>query len=240
MKMRTTFLMSLVLVGLVTLPLWEVPTGAQNKPPTVQIPKAGVPQIMTMEGQYIRAAYNNEGYAILGYRLANNSIGEEWMLLEFGVTLRDGVPEYNLQRNALTLDLPDGKTIPLASIEAHRSANLQSLRNRERVIRDSINYFPPSATRPCRVGYFADLDPQVRAAPFDEVNLSYNRACVGRLFFQVPGGIKYGQHWLNVKFAKSVIRVPFRILTKEEEETLRENYKDIRKQVQDAFRPAKG
>jgi hypothetical protein len=230
--------MSLVLIGLATLPPWEAPTGAQDKAPTVAIPKAGVPQIMTMEGQYVRAAYNNEGYAILGYRLANSSIGEEWMLLEFGVTLRDGVPEHNLQRNALTLDTPDGTTIPLASIEAHRSANLMALRNREKVIRDSINYFPPSATRACRVGYFSDLDKPT--TPFDEVNLSYNRACVGRLFFQVPGGIKYGQHWLNVKLAKSLIRVPFRILTKEEEETLRENYKDIRKQVQDAFRPPKG
>ena len=229
--------MSLVLIGLVTLPLWEVPTVAQDKAPTVEIPKPGVPQIMNLEGQYVRAAYNNEGYAILGYRLANNSLGEEWMLLEFGVTLRDGVPEYNLQRNALTLDTPDGKTIPLASIEAHRSANLMALRNREKVIRDAINYFPPSATRACRIGYFSDLDKPTAA--FDEVNLSYNRACVGRLFFQVPGGIKYGQHWLNVKFAKSVIRVPFRILTKDEEKLLQQNYKDIRKQVQDAFRPPK-
>ena len=228
--------MSLILFGVAALPLLEVPTAAQDKAPTVQIPKAGVPQIMTMEGQYIRAAYNNEGYAILGYRLANNSIGEEWLLLEFGVTLREGVPEYNLKRDAISLDLPDGKKIPLASTEAHRSANLMALRNREKVIRDSINYFPPTATRPCRVGFFSDLDPRNRTAPFDEVNLSYNRACVGRLFFQVPGGIKYGQHWLNVQFAKSLIRVPFRILTKEEEETLRENYKDIRKQVQDAFK----
>lgn len=238
--MRTTSLISLVLVGVVALPPFEIPTGAQNQAPTVQIPQSGVPQIMTMEGQYIRAAYNNEGYAILGYRLANNSIGEEWMLIEFGVTLREGVPEFNLKRDAITLDLPDGKTIPLASIEAHRSANLQSLRNREKVIRDSINYFPPSATRPCRVGYFSDLDPRNRTAPFDEVNLSYNRACVGRLFFQVPGGITYGQHWLNVKLAKSTLRVPFRILTKDEEKLLEKNYKDIRKQVQEAFTPKKG
>ena len=38
------------------------------------------------------------------------------------------------------------------------------------------------------------------------------RACVGG-FFKVPGGIRYGQYWLNVKFAKSLVRVPFRILT---------------------------
>ena len=75
--------------------------------------------------------------------------------------------------------------------------------------------------------------------PYDQVELSPSARCVGRLFFQVPGGIKYGQHWLNVKFQKTVVRVPFRILTKEEEQTLSKNFKDIRQQVQDAFRPPK-
>jgi len=62
------------------------------------------------------------------------------------------------------------------------------------------------------------------------------RTCVGRLFFQIPGdGITYGQHWLNVKFADSVVRVPFRILTKDEAKLLDKNYKDIKKQVDEAF-----
>jgi hypothetical protein len=42
-----------------------------------------------------------------------------------------------------------------------------------------------------------------------------------------------------VKFATSVVRVPFRILTAEEEKTLSKNFKDIRKQVQEAFKPKK-
>ena len=52
----------------------------------------------------------------------------------------------------------------------------------------------------------------------------------------MPGGIAYGQHWLNVKFEKSLVRVPFRILTKDEEKFLSKNYKDISKQVEDAFK----
>jgi hypothetical protein len=35
------------------------------------------------------------------------------------------------------------------------------------------------------------------------------------------------------------VRVPFRILTKEEEKLLSKNYKDIEKQVKDAFAPKK-
>src|SRR6476661_8751105 len=105
---------SLVLLGLVCVWAPIVPTNAQKQEASKsKIPESGVPQIMTMEGKFVRAAYNNEGYVILGYQLANSLVGEEWMLLEFGITVRDGVPNYTLTRNALSLDTPDGKNLPL-------------------------------------------------------------------------------------------------------------------------------
>jgi hypothetical protein len=215
------------------LALWPVAALAQE-PPKVQIPEPGVPQIMTMEGRYVRAAYNNEGYAILGYKLANLSVGEEWLLLEVGFALRDGRPDYDLTRQAISLETPDGKTIPLPTIEEFRKGDVRALQMRERVQRDSINYFPPNAYRACSIQFFTDVDS--RAMAWDKVELTNQRACLGRLYFPVPGGIKYGQHWLNVKFAKSTVRVPFRILTKEEEKYLEKNYRDIEKQVKEAFR----
>src|SRR5262249_26038701 len=223
-----------LLAGLFAL----VSVGLDAQQPTVQIPQPGVPQIMTLEGTWVRAAYNNEGYVILGYRLANNSIGNEWMLLEFGTTLRDGVPDYVLKRDAISMETPDGKTLPLATVDEHRASDeVRSLQTREKVQRDSINYFPPSASQACRIGFFSDLDSPAMA--WDQVELSYRRGCVGRLFFRVPGGITYGQHWLNVKFQNSLVRAPFRILTKDEEKMLSKNYGSIRKQVQEAFKPKK-
>ena len=230
--MRTMSLLLLALVSVVSTRPLAAPGDAQA--PQVAIPKPGVPQIMTLEGNFIRVAYNNEGYAILGYRIANLSVGEEWMLIEFGTTLRDGVPRYKLTRDALSLELPDGKTIPMASVVDYRAANLAALQNRMKVQRDSINYFPPSAGQACRIGFYSELTN--RAMAYEEVELSNQRACVGQLFFKVPGGIKYGQHWLNVKFQNSTVRVPFRILTKEEEQLLSKNYKDIRRQVEDTFK----
>ena len=233
--MKDNNVLSLALVSLISMWPLVAPGDAQTQqPPKVQIPEPGVPQVMTMEGRYVQAAYNNEGYAILGYRLANLSIGDEWMLLEVGVTLREGAPDYKLTRDALSLETPDGKTIPLPSLSEYRKADLRALERREKVQRDSINYFPPSATRACRIGFFAQLD--TRAMAWDEVELSDSRACLGRLYFQVPGGITYGQHWLNVKFQTSLVRVPFRILTKEEEQFLSKHYKDISKQVKEAFK----
>ena len=209
---------------------------AQDKP-QVKIPQAGVPQIMTIEGLFVRAAYNNEGYVILGYKTANYSIGEDWMLIETGMTLREGVSAEKVKRGAVSLDTPDGTRIPLATIEEFRQAQTQALQARSKIQRDSINYFPPMASRPCRIGFFSDVED--RAMPWDEFEISYDRACLGRLYFKVPGGIAYGQHWLNVQLEKSLIRVPFRILTKDEEKLASKNYNDIRKQVKDAFKPAK-
>ena len=114
MRLKRSFLTGVVAMGLAAL--GSVYVSGQDQKPKVTIPNAGVPQIMTMEGKFVRAAYNNEGYVILGYQLANSLVGEEWMLLEFGITVLDGVPNYTLTRNALSLETPDGKTLPLPTI----------------------------------------------------------------------------------------------------------------------------
>ena len=225
-------------VGLMSL--WPLQTKgdaqAQEKP-IVQLPQAGVPQIITMEGKFVRAAYNNEAYVILGYQASNRSVGDEWMLLEVGMTVLDNTPDYRLTRDNLSLETPDGKTIPLPTVTEQRDGNVQAIQQRAKVQRDSINYFPTRASRPCAILFFPDLGS--RALPYDQVDLSRDRACLGRLYFKIPGGIAYGQHWLNVKFEKSLVRVPFRILTKDEEQLLSKNYKSIEKQVKDAFKTKK-
>jgi len=229
--MKTKRLLSLIVAGLMAA--WPLAATAQETP-EVQIPEPGVPEIMTMEGRYVRIAYNNEGFVTLGYKLANLSVGEEWMLLEVGFALRDGVPDYTMPREAVSLETPDGKTIPLPSIEEYRKGDVRALQQRERVQRDSINYFPPNAHKACSIQFFTDVDS--RAFAWDKVEMSDQRACLGRLYFPVPGGITYGQHWLNVKFPQSVVRVPFRILTEEEDKLLDKNYKDIKQQVDEAFK----
>jgi hypothetical protein len=227
-------MLSVLIVGLALCGLAGPAALATQEKPVVQIPQPGVPEIMTMEGNFVRVAYNREAYVIVGYQVANRSLGEEWMLLEVGMTVLDDVPDYTLTRDALSVETPDGKTIPLATVAEHRAGNTRALQQRASVQRDSINYFPPQASRACRIGFFAELDQ--RAMPFDQVELSNTRACMGRIFFKIPGGIAYGQHWLDVKFEKSLIRVPFRILTKEEEKLLSRNYKSIKQQVEDVFK----
>ena len=236
MKAKNALL--LLVVGLMSAWFPVVRGDAQaQEPPKIKIPESGVPQIMTMEGKFVRASYNNEGYVIIGYQLANRSVGEEWMLLEAGVTVLDRTPNQKFKRDAISLETPDGKTIPLPSITEFRSGNTQAIQQRAKVQRDSINYFPTRASKGCALLFFPNLDS--RALPYDDVDLSNDRACLGRLFFKIPGGIAYGQHWLNVKFQNSLVRVPFRILTDEEEKFFSKNYKSIEKQVKEAFQPKK-
>ena len=61
-------------VGLVALLAIVVGTNG-SLAQEVKAPEPGVPEIFTLEGQFVRIAYNNEGYVSLGYRVANQSAG---------------------------------------------------------------------------------------------------------------------------------------------------------------------
>ena len=207
---------------------------AQQKP-TVKVPDPGVPQAMTIQANFVRAAWNNEAYVILGYQIANRTVGDEWIMLDVGLTLMEGVRDYTLKRDAVSLDTPDG-ALPLPTIAEYRAeeGKVQPLQQRLKVQRDSIDYFPPWVHGVNRLGFFSDLGS--RAMPWDQVDVTKDRACMGQLYFKVPGGTKYGQYWLNVKFAQSVVRVPFRLLTKDEEKVVDKNYGSIKKQIDAAFK----
>ena len=146
MRDNTRALPGLIGVACVLTLLTPAAVQTQDKP-VVAVPDPGVPQIMSIEGNFVRAAYNNEGYVILGYQLVNRSVGEEWILLEVGMTVLDGVRSQTMKRDALSLTTPDGKTIPLPTTAEYRQADTRALQSRERVQRDSINYFPPRASR---------------------------------------------------------------------------------------------
>jgi hypothetical protein len=199
----------------------------QQAPPKVVAPQPTVPEVFTLMGQYVRVAYNTEGFVTLGYKVAQIAIGEEWMLLEAGFTMREPAKNYKLKRGDISIKTPDGTVIPLATQKDYAQAGyLPALNNRAKVARDPINYFPVAAHRGCAVQFFAQPG---RGIAWDEVELSSDRGCVGRLYFKIPGGIKVGQHWLIVKFGESEVQVPFRILTKEEEKQLEKSWEDLKK-----------
>jgi hypothetical protein len=114
------------------------------------------------------------------------------------------------------------------------SGPLKALNAKAKIVQDSINYFPAGVSQACPIQFFAELDRPGLA--YDQVELSPQRGCVGRLYFQVPGGIQPGQHWLNVKFTNSVVQVPFRIFTKEEEKDFKKQWQDLKKAHEGSFK----
>ena len=237
MKTRV-FVLTAVLAAAVSTVIGHTQPQSGQQKVQVPIPSPGVPQIMTLEDKYVRVAYNNEGYVILGYRLTQQLVGKEWIGIEVGTTLRAGRPMYGLKRTDISLSTPDGKTIALPTNAEYQQVDLRSIVQQASVINDSINYFPPTVRGACRLGYFAEPNAGVRA--FDSTDLNPERGCLGRLYFKIPGGLQYGQHFLQVQFATTLVRVPFRIFTKDEEKIVDKNWKDIKKQVEEAFKSGRG
>ena len=214
-----------------------VSVAAQQKSP-IPLPNVNNPQITTLEDQYVRVAYNNEGYVILGYRLTQQLQGKEWVRIEMGTTLREGKPRYSLKRSDITLDTPDNKHLSLPTNAEFQNVDLRAIENQARVINDSINYFPPTVRGSQPLSFFAE--PMGGQRAYDNVDIDPTRSVVGRLYFKIPGGLQFGQHFLNVQFATSKVRVPFRIFTKDEEKVIKKEWKDIKKQVEDAFKKGGG
>jgi hypothetical protein len=218
---------------------------AQDKqPPPSQIPDPGVPDVVRMEGPYIRAAYNDEGWVVLGYRAANRSVGDPWMLLDAGIALGKGRKNQKITRDEVSLSTPDGKTVQLPSNAEYVSANLTATEYRVRFFHEELAFPAETYERSCpdKDGstFFYDSGKTLRAQvypPLDGVTLNPQCRWDGTLYFPVPGGIQYGQYFLNVKFDGRLIRVPFRIMTTDEEKMLKDNYVSIKKQFEDAFAP---
>ena len=226
--------LNVLLVSLITVVLMGIGTPAVTAQEfKVEAPQPTVPGIFTLQGQFTRIAYNSEGWVTLGYRVANDSQGQDWLMVDAGLSLRKPTKNQKLTRDNFTLKMPDGSTVPLATQKEYNGAGYQRAMNaRANTIRDSINYFPVEANQACAIGFFSDPTKGARSISYDQFELSFRRACLGRLFFKLPEGKKIvpGQYWLYVDFAGSQVQTPFRILTKEEEKFLKKNWKDLKKQ----------
>ena len=229
--MTTRIVKALVLGALLyssILPLFA----QDDAKPKPKAPEPTVPEVFTLMGQYVRVAYNNEGFVTLGYRTANTSVGNPWMLLDVGLTVRHGVDTQVMKRDAFSIQTPDGTTVQLATQQEYRTGELRGLQTLANATRDTISYFPGDVNRRCAVSFFTD--PDKRNMSYDQVELNSQNGCLGRLYFHIPGGIKTGQHWLKVKFAASEVQVPFRILTKEEAKEFSKTWQDIKEEHDDA------
>ena len=159
-------------------------------------------------GEYLLEQKGPEVDAVLGYRFAASSISDQWLILELAITAPHGQAT-KIERSDIWVRTPDGTKIPLASQkdfgEAYR--DLRATLKKADVVRDPMGYFPPSRTE-CDLRFFTVPGEQVT---YDEVTVDDRRACQGRLFFEIPGGIQPGKWMLGIDLEESEVRIPFQL-----------------------------
>lgn len=186
-----------------------------------------------IEGTYVRVAANQEGWVVLAYEAANKAVGKDWMMLDVGMTLQEDVKDQKVNRDDIFLVTPDHQKVALATqkeFEASRGT-LGAMERADAMMHDSINYWPAGTSRPCRIGFFADISQPMSGPAFDEVELNHGAACAGRLYFQLPKPIEYGTYNLDVQFADSIIRVPIEIMTEEQAKEFEKKWKEAQKEA---------
>jgi len=194
---------------------------------------------LSFPADYVRRVETDQAVAVLGYRTANESVGDEWMLLEIAMTTQPG-HEMTLKRENFSLKTPDGGVVQLATQQEFNAnaAALRPLDRRANVQRESLAYLPAQADRPCRIGFFTDLAAPERGMTWDEFSMSSSSFCAGRLYFQVPGGIQYGRYFVEIDLPEGEIAVPMTIMTKDELKEAKAKVKEYQQQQKAAKKKA--
>jgi hypothetical protein len=157
-------------------------------------------------GRFVLRQYGPELWTVLGYRFANSQIGDEWMILEVGLSSPSGQTA-TVKRGDVFLRAPNGSRVPLPTQKAFNEVYglLRPVIAKANVDRDPLDYFPPSRIE-CAIQFYVTPGGGVS---FDEVTVSDRRGCFGRLYFAVPGGIQKGRWVLGIDLPESEIRIPF-------------------------------
>jgi hypothetical protein len=195
---------------------------------------------LSFPGEYVRRVANEQAVVNLGYRTANASVGQNWLMVEISMTALPG-HSFTFNRDDFWLTTPDGAKVMLASQEEFNkgSGSVRALDARANIARDSLKYLPLQASIPCRIGFFSDTANPDRGLTFTEFSMSPDSFCGGRLYWVIPDGITLGQHFLNIQLPDQVMQVPFKIMTKAELKEAKAKVKQWEKEQKAARKAAK-
>lgn len=165
----------------------------------------GTPGVERLGETVLRYA-GPEVEAVVSYRFAAQSPGEDWLFLDVAITaVREPV---EIDRTRISLRTPAGDEVALATQEEFRAAHgeLAPMIARAEVVGEPLGYFSGRVEK--RLELFAlPFEPLV----FDSFWVNNREVYVGRLYFAVPGGVQTGRWELHMRFAESELRVPFRL-----------------------------
>ena len=157
-------------------------------------------------GKYLMRQEGPEIDTVVGFRYAASSIGQDWLLLELAITSPTGATG-EVKRENVWVRTPDGTKIEAAAQKLFGEAygGLRSNIQQANVARDPMDYFPPNREA-CTIQFFVAPGGGVS---YDTVTVNDRRACEGRLFFKVPGGVDPGRWTFGIDLEESTVRIPF-------------------------------
>jgi hypothetical protein len=156
-------------------------------------------------GKFILMGSGPEAEVVVGYRYAQQNLGSDWLLLEIAATSPPN-QSARIERSNVSIKTPTGAVVPLATQSEFNEAyrGLQSSIRASDVVRDPMDYWPPRKQN-CGIRFFVAPGAGVS---FDEVSVNDFRACQGKFFFNIPGGVQPGRYVLSIDFEESEIRIP--------------------------------
>lgn len=142
--------------------------------------------------------------AVVGYRFAQDTLGSKWLFLDFAATGTEG-ESVEISRDKIWVQTPDGDKIPMATQKEFGDSygQLQGEIARANIAGEPLDYW--GGRRPCLLDFFSGGTHVVQEAAWVNVY----RVCFGRLYFQVPGGVKPGKYELVIGLKEGEMRIPF-------------------------------
>ncbi len=144
--------------------------------------------------------------ALVDYRFASQSLGDEWMILNVAVAGIQSTAQ-EVRADAIALRTPRGTRIPLPSYREFAEAfpEVHSASRRAAVAASPLD-FSRGDRRWCYLSFHPvpGTEPALTAVHVDRRSL-----CSGLLYFPVPGGIQPGAYALTIALEETVVVVPF-------------------------------
>ncbi len=165
--------------------------------------KPGVTQV----GNKIMRSVGADMEATLGYKFADSSLGDEWLVVDLALT---GLTSESIEvrQEAISVVTPDGRWIPLPTQKEFIAAypETQSLLRRASIARQPLEA-TRGGRRPCVLDFLRL--PGTAGTTRTAIWINDLELCVGMLAFPVRGGIQPGRWRLVIELEESNLEVPF-------------------------------
>lgn len=173
---------------------------------TTSAPSARTEPVVDQPGRYISRYQGPLLEALVDYEYAASSQGDEWMILNVGVSGTEAATQ-EIRVDEIWLRTPDGTRIPLPTYSAFAEAypQIQSASRRAALASDPLG-FTRGNRRWCHMAFHPTPG---TSAVLTAVHVNFRQFCSGMLYFPVPGGIQPGRYALAIRLTESEILVPF-------------------------------